>query len=152
MTKPIRSPAGDAYPPEASWAVHLIDQPYSATNSGIPVIGLAREAGTNTTFEVHPGPSRWTDEAEHRLTELKAPDWALEVHHHIEMQIAAWMMGCGATSAELVINRQPCGARKGRGCHQALPMFLLMGYRLYVSGTRGASRYYSHSYDGRARS
>lgn len=114
MTRPVRSPAGDAYPPEASWAAHIIDRPYSPPNSGVPVIGIAREAETNGTFEVRPGPSRWTDEAAHRLTELKAPDWALEVHHHIEMQLAAWMMRCEVTSVELVINREPCGSLKGR--------------------------------------
>lgn len=152
MTKPVRSSAGDTYPPEASWAAHLIDQPYSAAYSRIPVVGLAREAGTNAVFEVCPGPGRWSDEAKHRFTELKAPQRFVKVHYHVEMQIAAWMVRSGRTDAELVINREPCGERYDVGCHQALPVFLPKGYRLFLSGTRGGSQYYSYSYDGRARS
>jgi hypothetical protein len=39
------SPAGDSYPATARWAAHLIDQPYSAANSGVPVIGMVRMDG-----------------------------------------------------------------------------------------------------------
>jgi hypothetical protein len=149
---PSRSPAGDAYPPNAGWAAHLIDQPYSPVLSRVPVVGIAREVGTNVSFEVRPGQGRWSDEAEHRFMELKAPAEFVSVHHHVEMQIAAWMVRSCTRRTELVINREPCGERFGLGCHQALPIFLPVGYRMSVSGTRGGSRYYSYSYDGRANS
>lgn len=149
---PARSAAGDSYPPEAAWAAHLIDQPYSAVASGVPVVGIARVTGTGGGFEMRPGPGWWTDEAKHRLGELKLPKWAVKVDHHVEMQVAAWMVSTRQTDIELVINREPCGELFWLGCHQALPMFLPEGYRLSVSGTRGGNQYYSYSYEGRARS
>lgn len=74
------------------------------------------------------------------------PEAAVKVNHHVEMQVVAWMVSTGQTDVELVVNREPCGERFGLGCHQVLPMFLLAGHRLSISGTRGGSRYYSHSY------
>jgi hypothetical protein len=149
---PVRSAAGDSYPSTAAWAAHLIDQPYSAVHSRVPVVGIARVAGTGGGFEMRPGPGRWTDEAERRFAELKASEWAVVTGHHIEMQVAAWMLSTGQTEVELVLNREPCGNPIRWGCHQFLPVFLLRGYRLLVSGTRGGSQYYSYSYEGKARS
>ena len=77
---------------------------------------------------------------------------AVKTNYHIEMQVASWMVSTRQTEVELVINREPCGERFWLGCHQALPMFLLVGQRLWISGTRGGSQYYSHSYEGKARS
>lgn len=101
---------------------------------------------------MHPGPGWWTDAAKRRLAELKLPKWAVKLDYHVEMQVVAWMVSTGQTDVELVINREPCGERFGLGCHQALPMFLLVGHCLSISGTRGGSRYYSYSYEGKARS
>ena len=72
---PVRSVAGDSYPSTAAWAAHLIDQPYSPVSGGVPVVGIARVAGTGGGFEILPGPGRWTDAAKIRLTELKLPKW-----------------------------------------------------------------------------
>jgi hypothetical protein len=105
----MRKATGDAYPPKAAWAAHLIDQPYSPMGGRVPVVGIARELGTGAGFEMRPGPGRWCDVAERRVTELKAPDWAVEICHHIEMQVAAWMASSALTEVELVINREPCG-------------------------------------------
>lgn len=148
----MRGATGDAYPPAAAWAAHLIDQPYSPRGSGVPVVGIARQVGVGAGFEIRPGPGRWSDEAERRVTEIKAPDWALEIYYHVEMQVAAWMISSRLGEVELVLNREPCGERFGLGCHQLLPIFLPIGHRLWISGTRGGSRYYSCSYEGKARS
>src|SRR5829696_6474801 len=142
------SPAGDHYPATASWAAHLIDQPYSAPNSGVPVVGMIRLAG-DRIHEFTPGSGHWTDLARRRLTELNAPAWARSVDYHIEMQVAAWMVATGTRELSLVINREPCGERFGQGCHQALSAFLPVGYRLSVTGTYGGQRYYQHDYDGK---
>lgn len=116
-----KSPAGDSYPARAGWAAHLIDQPYSAVNTEIPVVGVVRAEGTDTTFEFTPGGGYWTEQARQRLTELNAPPWARAVDNHLEMQVAAWMVRTDTRNVELVINREPCG-----------------------------ERYYSHDYDGKA--
>jgi hypothetical protein len=150
-TAPVTSPAGDSYPPDAAWAAHLIDQPYSADGSGVPVIGIVRATGRAAIFEFRPGASRWTDIAQARLAALNAPTFTRKVDFHVEMQVAAWMVETGVTHVELVINREPCGQLRGRGCHQALRWFLPAGYHLSVTGTRG-DRYYKSDYDGTARS
>lgn len=145
------SPAGDSYPARARWATHLIDQSYSAINSGIPVVGIVRVEDTDKTFEFSPGGGHWTELAQQRLAELNAPPWVRAVDYHLEMQVAAWMVKTDTRRVELVINREPCGERFVQGCHQALSAFLPAGFRLSVSGTRGGERYYHHDYDGKAR-
>lgn len=147
-SQPVRSISGDLYPHSAAWAAHLIDRPYSPVSSKVPVVGIARPASHSAVFELHPGPSRWTDAAKRRFADLKAPDWAARTYYHVEMQVAAWMVSSEVIQAELVLNREPYGERFGRGCHQALPFFLPITYRLSVSGTRGGNRYYSYSYEG----
>jgi hypothetical protein len=146
----VMSPARDQYPPEAAWAAHLIDQPYSEVYSRVPVVGIARVTGSTMIFEFRPGPGRWTDATKARMVSMKAKPWAFRTVGHVETQVVAWMIETGTTHVELVINREPCGERVPWGCHQVLSRFLPVGYRLVVSGTRGGNLYYSYNYDGKA--
>lgn len=150
VAEAVKSPPGDSYPPDAGWAAGLIDQPYSPVNSGVPVVAIVRATSSAKSFTWKPGSGRWTESAKRRLAYLNAPAWARRVDYHIEMQVAAWMVESGTRQVELVINREPCGERFGRGCHQALQAFLPSGYRLSVFGTRGGGRYFTCDYDGKA--
>ncbi|MFD4642139.1 DddA-like double-stranded DNA deaminase toxin [Lentzea sp. NPDC058436] len=137
----------DTYPPGSSG--HLITAPYSAPNSGVPVEGIAQAPGA-PPFEFLPQGGRWTLAAKQRLADLNAPPWAKAVDYHIELQVAAWMIASGHREVVLTINREPCGERFGKGCHQVLQAFLPRGYRLRVHGTRGGSSHYTYDYEGRS--
>jgi len=149
--RPVVSPSGDHYPERAAWAAHLVDQPYSPIKSGVPVVGIARVAGTDRTFTFRPGSGRWTEVAATRLAQLGAPNWVRALDLHIEFQVAAWMVDSGYEDVELVINRESCGERFGRGCHQAIRSFLPRGSRMSVSGTRGGGQHFTYDYEGKAR-
>ncbi|WP_049796782.1 DddA-like double-stranded DNA deaminase toxin [Actinosynnema mirum] len=150
--KPLVARTGDAYPPGTEWALPLIVQPHPPVGGTVPVEGHVRALRPESQIShvFHPGGGHWTEQARARLRVLPGFGWAVNLGHHVELQIAAWMTACGIHHAELVLNRPPCGERYGLGCHQALPVLLPRGYRLTVSSTRGGPQPYQHHYEGKA--
>ncbi|MFD1146714.1 DddA-like double-stranded DNA deaminase toxin [Saccharothrix hoggarensis] len=136
----VRSPSGDHYPVEAGWGAHLMGR-YSAPRSGVPVHGLARAKGSETTLSFRPGEQYWTERVVERARFLRAGAafWKARVHFHVEFETAAWMVESGVREAELIVNRTPCGYRmdleRQPGCHQYLRRFLPVGSALHVYGT-----------------
>ena len=113
------------------------------------MVGIAQPTGS-PPFEFAPQGGKWTQLAKQRLADLNAPPWAREVDYHIELQVAAWMIAAGHQTVVLTINREPCGERFGKGCHQVLQGFLPRGYRLVIHGTRGGDNDYTYTYEGRS--
>ncbi|GAA2676287.1 MULTISPECIES: DddA-like double-stranded DNA deaminase toxin [Actinosynnema] len=151
LVEPLVAGTGDTYPPGTEWALPLITHRHSPERSGLPVEGHVRalDPESQISHAFRPSGGRWRDEAEERLRALNAPDWALNVVSHVEVQVAAWMIACRIRRAELVLNREPCGIRVRRGCHGALSALLPPGYRLTVAGTCGGGGHYRIDYDGR---